>query len=105
MPIGNHAVSNLQRSANGTTWTVNLKPYDLVAASFTSAEVKIQNVRVHYDQKILENLRREIYEMNYRVSGLNKPKPMNVLRNASFELPLEQQRPPAGYTTASTRQM
>jgi len=94
MPIGNHAVSNLQRSANGTTWTVNLKPYDLVAASFTSAEVKIQNVRVHYDQKLLENLRREIYEMNYRVSRLNKPKPMNVLRNASFELPLEEQLPP-----------
>ena len=94
MPLGNHALSNLQRAANGTTWTVSLKPYDLVAASFTSAAVKIQNVRVRYDQKILEDLKREIYAMNYRVSGLNKPKPLNVLRNASFELPLEQQLPP-----------
>jgi len=94
MPLGNHAVSNLQRSPNGTTWTVRLNPYDLVAASFTSAAVNIQNVRVRYDQKILEDLRREIYAMNYRISGLNKPKPINVVRNASFEFPLEQQLPP-----------
>ena len=30
--------------------------------------------------------------MNYRVSGLNKPKPLNVLFNASFELPREKGR-------------
>ncbi|MCP3696327.1 MAG: family 10 glycosylhydrolase [Planctomycetaceae bacterium] len=92
MPVGNHAVSNLQRSANATTWTLNLKPYDLVAASFTSASVKIQDVQVRYKQEILEKLRREIYEMNYRVSGLNKPKPLDVLGNAGFELPREKGR-------------
>ena len=89
MPLGTQPVSNLQRSASATTWTLALKPYDLMAASFTSPSVKIKNVRVRYNQQVLEKLQREIYAMNYRVSELNKPKPLNILLNPSFELPLK----------------
>ncbi len=80
----------LRRDAGGASWEVALRPYDVVAARFSSPDVVVSHPQVEVDQADLARLRARVDDLLSRAAGLNQPAPYATLPNAGFEQPAEQ---------------
>jgi hypothetical protein len=92
-------VPPLTSQPGGATWTVELRPYDLVGAVLTNRKVEVRDVHVRVSDEVIAQLKRSIRDIGDRVDSLRIPKPMPVLENAGFEKPLQDENIP-GWRTA-----
>lgn len=69
------------------SWTIQLEPYDLVAAVFTAGGVKLADPRVSLDAKIVAQLDARIQDLMARARALNRPAPIDGMANGTFEAP------------------
>ena len=75
----------VHEAGEGTTWTIELQPYDLVAAKFTAEKVRLTRPRVSLDPSVQDALARRIGDLSTRVAALVNPTPLPVLENPGFE--------------------
>jgi hypothetical protein len=80
-------IGTLARNGTSSSWTVAMRPYDLVAARFTAANVRFGPVRVALNKNVTVALEGRIKDLVARAAALGNPPPLNVLENPGFELP------------------
>ncbi len=71
----------------GTSWTVELAPYDLAAAVFSSSQVKFTHPQTTVVGKVEVALDQRIRDLTARTAALAAPTPLNAPLNANFETP------------------
>jgi hypothetical protein len=91
----NPAALELARVAGRATWPVTLRPYDLVAARFTTPKARVVSASVAVPDDVGESLHDRIADLVARVRTLGQP----LLDNAGFEAPLAG-RQLAGWTAS-----
>ena len=83
---GQRQVAPLWRDVNGTSWTVDLEPYDLVAVRLSQPGVHLVRPQVTLPGAVQEVLNKRIRELGTRAAMLrNAPPVLTVLSNPSFE--------------------
>jgi hypothetical protein len=87
----------LVRQAAGTQWTVELQPFDLVAARFAAPNIRFTQPHVTLDQTVQLALEKRIGDLSMRVKTLVNPAPLPILANPGFEAAEERGRVP-GWT-------
>jgi hypothetical protein len=75
------------------TWTVDLRPYDLVAASLSAPDVQVRDWQVVLGRDVLVELRQSVDELRRRIGRLSDPVPLSVLTNPGFEMPMTEMSP------------
>jgi len=81
-------VRPLTSEPSGTFWTVELKPYDLVAVRLSAPKVSVLSARVALPPEVPEQLELRIDDLQNRTAALrNLPPLFDVLGNPQFELP------------------
>lgn len=85
--LGESRIGTLTRSPGGSLWRLTLKPYDLVAARFSSPRVAVRQAQVSMSDQVPLALQRRIRDLGARVRALGAPLPLAVLENPGFELP------------------
>jgi len=89
---GRRRVEPLKRDAGGGYWTVELRPYDVVAVQLSQPNVRLFRPTVSLPPAALQALGQRIHELGARAAWLrNPPPPLTVLTNPGFE-----KRPAAG---------
>ena len=78
-------VPSLARSGGETTWTVTLKPYDLVGARLSSPDVTFSEPKVALPGEVQTALISRIRELGERAAALRNRLPLDVLVNPAFE--------------------
>ncbi|HEV3417108.1 MAG TPA: family 10 glycosylhydrolase, partial [Pirellulales bacterium] len=71
----------------GSTWTIDLAPYDLEAVLFGTEEVKLSSPQVIFSDEAKATLAGNIRELHNRRAILESPPPLPLLSNPGFELP------------------
>ncbi len=79
-------IAAVTRNGNLGSWKISLRPYDLVAARFSSAPVRLRNPTISISDQVRHNLQRRIQDLARRVAALANPQPLGVLENPYFEL-------------------
>ena len=70
-----------------SSWTLELQPYDVLAAVFQSPSVTVKDWRVSYAGPVEHELDELVNEVKARVNELRTPQPLEVLSNTGFETP------------------
>jgi hypothetical protein len=83
--IPDYAVTAPQRSEEAVTWTLDLKPFELVGVKFSGAEIAIQKPQVTLDGDVRSRLELQIKDLGERVNALSQPQPYDVLSDPGFE--------------------
>ena len=83
---GLRQVPALKHDSRGTYWSVELRPYDLVAAWFSSPDVRLAKPEVVLPEEVHARLGARIRDLGARAATLRKPVPLAVLGNPGFEL-------------------
>jgi hypothetical protein len=78
-------VPSLARSGGETTWTITLKPYDLVGARLSSPDVTFSEPKVALPGEVQTALISRIRELGERAAALRNRLPLDVLVNPAFE--------------------
>jgi len=99
--FGRGPLPDLSPANDASAWRVELRPYDLVAARFGSADVRISDARVTLGGDAAESLERTVRELNTRAATLASPPAWNVLDNAGFEAPPIRSQPLPGWSVAA----
>ena len=71
----------------GATWTINLGPYELAAATLATSAARVTDTRVSVPQPVQVALERRIQDLGLRARALSHPQ--SLLLNPSFELPAD----------------
>lgn len=98
-PNGRH--SKLAASSGSAHWKVKLQPYELSAARFAAANLKVENWRTHVDQTVDAALREHIRDIRLRANLLRSPTPLETLANSGFESPGKNGNRVPNWTAAS----
>jgi len=80
-------VAPLKHDANGTYWTVRLKPYDLVVVALSAPNVELSRPQVTVAGEVHTALDARIRELGARAAALRNPSSYDVLDNPGFEVP------------------
>jgi len=85
---GGRAVDPLRRDASGTSWRVELQPYDLVAVQFSTPGVTFAQPKVIFPAQVEAALKPRIDALGGRTASLRAgPVWLDVLENPGFERP------------------
>ncbi|MFV2066608.1 MAG: family 10 glycosylhydrolase [Pirellulales bacterium] len=79
------ALKPLPRQKGSIRWNLEIAPYGVAAARFTTADVQVGSPRVDVDQQIAEALGRRVQELSDRAASLRDQPVPNVLTNPDFE--------------------
>ncbi len=71
-----------------TPWTIELEPYDLAGAAFSSPNVKFGVPAITIDPAVATELELRIRELGARANALASPPTLDALSNPGFEAPL-----------------
>jgi len=82
---GLRQVPPLRRDAGGTSWAVELEPYDLVAVRFSAPGVVLSRPRVWWPDEVQTELEAKIADLGGRAKALRWPPVLDVLENPGFE--------------------
>lgn len=93
-------VGRLARSAGTASWTVELRPYDLVGARLSTPAARLRNPVVSVPNGVRQKLERRIEDLVARVRALSNPRPLAVIQNPDFEQPPENENI-AGWTASA----
>jgi len=85
--LGNRELPPPVPRGGGSSWTVSLRPYDLIAAALNAPDVKVSDWRVEVGRQVFVDLREAINDIRTRANSLRNPKSLDVLANPDFELP------------------
>ena len=88
-PLGSRVLPHLRREGRNWTWTVELKPYDLVGAAMTSPRVEFIDWNASIPRDVVPQLRQEIKQVRGLVTKLESPPQFKVLTNPGMEQPSE----------------
>ncbi|MFV1965258.1 MAG: hypothetical protein ACC628_07520 [Pirellulaceae bacterium] len=88
--LSTRPLPQLIKKGEGSSWTLELEPYDLVGAVLQTPDLSIDDWRVTYRKDVVGELSRLIKEVRVRVNELSQPEPYKVLENPDFELPLQE---------------
>jgi hypothetical protein len=92
----------LTRSIEGAHWTLDLQPYELVAAKFALPNANFARPQITLEPSVRQSLARRVSDLGTRVAALVNPRPLPVLVNADFEAsPIDQQIPGWTITNAA----
>ncbi|MCL4678162.1 MAG: hypothetical protein KJ017_06165 [Alphaproteobacteria bacterium] len=91
--LGERALPDVTRGSRDMTWTVDLRPYDLVAASLSAPDVQVRDWQVVLGRDVLVELRQSVDELRRRIGRLSDPVPLSVLTNPGFEMPMTEMSP------------
>jgi hypothetical protein len=80
-------VGKLVRSGGLTTWNVELRPYDLAGARFSTPNTRMRNPSVSVPAQVRQTLERRIDDLVARVRALGNPQPLAAIENPGFDLP------------------
>jgi hypothetical protein len=83
---GQRPMAALSRDEQGSYWTAELEPYDLVAVSLAGPAVGLSRPAVRPMPEVEEDLTRRIRALGSRAALLRNMPPLDVLRNPGFEL-------------------
>jgi len=97
---GLRQVAALRRDAGGTSWTVELAPYDLVAVRLSDPGVTLARPQVLLSPAVAAELGRKIQAWGARTAALRNPPPLEILENPGFEQPPRHEEPLPGWATA-----
>lgn len=89
----------LARKNDLTTWTVDLEPYDLAAIVCSSDAIQVVDWNIQFNPESVAMLDGMVQELRVRVDHLNKFQAIQVIENADFEQPIQQNQIP-GWTFA-----
>jgi hypothetical protein len=84
---GAKPAGTLRRDADGVSWTMELGPYDLIAASFSAPGVRLTKPSVSWPNEVRAALESRLSDLGSRANALGKPPLFEVLENPSFERP------------------
>lgn len=84
--LGGNAIAPLTGEAPHRAWKVELGPYDLVAAAFSSPGVGLSGVRTEVDPAGVDQLDARVRELWSRAATLKNPPSLEGLVNPGFEL-------------------
>ncbi len=82
-------IGAIARGTPEPQWKVTLRPYDLAAARFSSAQVRLRQPQTVISEQVRLGLQRRIRDLGARVAALGNPQPVTSLANSSFEFPPE----------------
>ncbi|PHS07010.1 MAG: hypothetical protein COA78_13750 [Blastopirellula sp.] len=87
LPLGGSKVPASQAPAGKSRWTITLSPYDLVAVTASSNQLKIVEgqSQLEFTREELIALKKELEELRNRLHSLNYLEPNPDLPNAGFE--------------------
>jgi hypothetical protein len=86
-PLGSSRLPVIEGTGANRTWTLELAPFDLIAARFNSDKVTIANPRVDVDQEVVLTLDNRIKELWARTASLKIAAPLAAVTNGDFEAP------------------
>jgi len=92
-------------TVRGGSWSVRLKPFDLVAARFSAPGVQVRAPQVKLAENVQLALDRRIQDLGERARALSDPAPLTVLENPSFELPPQEDGVPGWSSTAGNEKL
>jgi hypothetical protein len=77
------------RTVDAWQWSITMEPYDLAGAVATTADANVLDWRIELAdrRRIVQSLARELEDVRARAAALRSRTPMQVPRNAEFELP------------------
>jgi hypothetical protein len=81
----NHKLPPLVRDSTGSQWTLELAPYDILAARFTAPDVRFTSSRVILSGSVHAALEKRITGLTARVALLANPTPLSTVENPGFE--------------------
>jgi hypothetical protein len=84
---GSRQVAPLQRQSDGTTWTVELEPFDVVAVQFSEPGVQLSQAKVVLPNSVEGDLQQRIRKLGGQTAALRVPQPLKSLGNSGFERP------------------
>jgi hypothetical protein len=84
---GTRPLAPLKKEADGTYWTVELEPYDLLAVQWSEPGVQPGSLRVATAESVEATLKQRIGQLSDLAAELDKPPPLKVLANPDFERP------------------
>jgi hypothetical protein len=86
---GVRQVPALTRDASGTSWTVELGPYDLVAVRFSAPQVTITRARVQVPAQVEAELKAKIDDLKNRAATVSHAQlpSFQALENPGFDRP------------------
>jgi hypothetical protein len=93
-PLGSRPLPSLSADEDGSQWTIELEPYDLVGAIFLAPNVRVKDWQVSYEEDVETELDELVRQVRARVDGLRRPKPLNVLANLDFEATMQDRKIP-----------
>ncbi|MGA2621526.1 MAG: family 10 glycosylhydrolase [Thermoguttaceae bacterium] len=95
---GNRQVAPLRPGPDGSAWSVDLAPYDLVAIEFSEPGVKLSRPEVPLPAGVEPALEQRIKQLGARAAALRFPPPLGVLENPGFERPATAAEPVPGWS-------
>jgi hypothetical protein len=94
---GSRRIAPLRRESAGTTWTLELEPYDLLAVQFSEPGVKFSDARVSLPETVAGALGQRIRQLGVRATALRSPSPLPLVDNPGFERPATASEPVPGW--------
>lgn len=82
---GSRSPGPLRRDAEGTYWELELGPYELVAAAFSTPGVRLSKPLVAWPEEVQVALENRLSDLGYRAAALRSPPVLEVLQNPGFE--------------------
>ncbi len=83
--LGSRRLPQLEGLGAKRAWSLDLGPYDLVAAKFSGGPVTFSNPRVELDEEVVASLDAKIKDLWARAASLKIPAPLVALSNGDFE--------------------
>ncbi len=82
---GRRRVAPLRNDSEGTYWSVDLGPYEVVAVRLSAPDVAYSQPRARWPQVVEAELGQRIRLLGAKAAALRQPPPLNVLNNPGFE--------------------
>jgi hypothetical protein len=97
---GVRQVPPLVQEPNGSSWSVGLGPYDLVAVRLSVPGVRVVRAQVSWPQEVQAALASRIGELGNRAAMLRSPPLLDALQNPGFERPPTSSNPIPGWAAS-----
>ncbi len=86
---GQRPVDLSRGRAGQWVWNIPLEPFDLFAVRLSSENIRFTETRSQVPSEIQNQLDRQVRELSVRARALVTNRPLGILRNPDFELPIE----------------
>lgn len=94
---GRRQIAPPRREADGTWWTVELRPYDAVGVRFARADVVLSRPRAALPESAESQLAARIRDLGLRAASLRRPAVLPVPAGGDFETPSTPDEPVPGW--------